>query len=198
MGYRFRSLASVEHVCDTTQGQFLLIVRTLLLSVPYRDNTRSTTRTDQDSLRLRQNSFGSIKKAFALASTNTQTGLLVVHQASVNHQSADALPKLRKGVKKTSYQAVDVPVRNVENRQMTNDGRPYAQECMECDVEKDVLTKKHEGGVSKKKNTRVSTIKRTEQNTGIVEVPTIKDFTEEQTKEVYCRKTPTQARMKGS
>lgn len=95
-GYSSRSLTNVESKYDTTKRERLSIVWEVLILRPYLESRRFTIRIDQDSLKWILNLIGSTGRLQSWRLRISEFEFYDVYRASINHQAADALSRLRR------------------------------------------------------------------------------------------------------
>lgn len=95
----------------------------------------------------------------------------------MKHRAVYALSRLRTAGEKATSLDEDVPLYNVENIQVMNDGRSYLLVCTEIKVKNDQNTGKPNEDATGEGEKRVSGVQPTKRNTAKREVPTIEELT---------------------
>lgn len=85
----------------------------------------------------------------------------------------------------------NVPVRSVENRQVTHGGIYYVHACTERNDKREPIKSRPGKGSTKMRATRIVRVQPAERKTTKGEVLNIEKYTVEQVKDVFCRKGTT-------
>lgn len=158
IGYWSRSLASPELVYDTTQRDCHAILWEMLLLRPYFKRTRPTIRTNYDSLNYILNLSDASEKRAPWHLQLASFAFNVVYRASVKHQVADLLSRVRTDGKMTTPLDDDLLKCNLEKIQVKNDDWRYVHVCTECDVDCDLRTGAPVKRSTEKKKPRVNIV----------------------------------------
>lgn len=133
-----------ELVHDATQRECLAIVRALLYVQTYLDGSHFTISTDFVTfkwiLSLLLSSGRPARQRLPLYKLDFD----VVHRARLQHEAADALPRLRTDEEGTTNLDDSLSVIYVDNKQITDENLSYVHVCTEWNVMSEPTTEKRD------------------------------------------------------